>query len=58
MRTKENFVEAAESLRGIKRLVGKIREMKVGKEVRKDVVDATRYLNTVSTRRALAGCWS
>ncbi len=49
MRTRENFREAAETLRGIKRLVGKIKEMKVGKEVRKDVVDATGYLNMVSS---------
>jgi phosphatidylinositol glycan class S len=55
MRTLENIKEATETLGGIQRLVAKIREMKVGLEVQKDVEVAVGYLRQVRFSR-LPGC--
>ena len=47
VRTLENIKEATETLEGIQRLVAKIREMKVGREVQRDVEIAEGYTSEV-----------
>ncbi len=51
MRTRENYREAVETLGGIVRLVSKIREMKVGRDVQRNVEEAVDGLQKVCTRR-------
>ncbi|WVQ63839.1 uncharacterized protein L199_001995 [Kwoniella botswanensis] len=48
-RLKENFEESKKTLIGIKRLVDKIKEMKVGKNVRDDVSGAVERLESISS---------
>ena len=48
MRTKENSEEARKTLKGIVRLVAKIREMKVGEGVRGKGLGAVERLEKVS----------
>ena len=47
-RTRENSVEARKTLAGIVRLVGKIKEMKLGEGVRSKVLGAVEKLEKVS----------
>jgi phosphatidylinositol glycan class S len=47
MRTKENSDEARKTLAGIVRLVGKIKEMKVGRGVQELVLGAVEKLEAV-----------
>ncbi|OCF56400.1 hypothetical protein L486_06344 [Kwoniella mangroviensis CBS 10435] len=51
-RLKENLEESKKTLIGIKRLVDKIKEMKVGKNVRDDVSGAVERLESISSAKS------